>query len=211
MSRNEAVTGPLGEVRRTRETSHDPKVAKTRAAIVAAVEDLVREGHTGITVSDIVRRAGTSRSGFYTHFASLDELSTSILLDAFATIGSDDLELRRTAAVTSAEASRIGLRRMVEHMLEHRGLYLGAFGLPQSSRAYETAVDEFALRLRQTIAVLSDVPAGIDPDDSARFIASGALALVIGWMRQDTVPPTAEMVQRLVALMPAWLVVPGTD
>ncbi|MCU1406499.1 MAG: TetR/AcrR family transcriptional regulator [Glaciihabitans sp.] len=204
---------PIDGVRLAMGQSSDTKVARTRQAIVAAVTELVHtnagaRGNTAVTVSDVVRQAGISRSAFYTHFSGLDELAMSILRDSFTEISTSDLELRRTSAASPGKASRIGITRMVEHVLEHRALYLGVLGLPQSSRAYEAAVEEFALHVSQTTAVMPNVPVDVDVEDAALFIASGTMSLVVRWMRSSDIPPTEEMVRRLVALMPTWLV-PG--
>ena len=50
----------------------DPRAARTRQAIVNAVHELAHESPASPSVSDIVRRAGVSRSSFYTQFASMD-------------------------------------------------------------------------------------------------------------------------------------------
>lgn len=53
----------------------DPRVARTRRAIVEATETLLRRrAAEGIAVADVVACAGISKSTFYCHYGSLDDL-----------------------------------------------------------------------------------------------------------------------------------------
>ena len=49
------------ELRRSTQLSVDPRAVRTREAIVGAVHDLIAEGVSAPTVSEIVGRAGVSR------------------------------------------------------------------------------------------------------------------------------------------------------
>ena len=188
--------------------STDLKVARTRQAIFAAVEQLVNSGNTAVTVSDIVRSAQISRSAFYTHFAGIDELAIALLSGAFSEIGDSDLELRRAASIPGIDAARIAVSRLVDHMVRYRSLYIAVLGLPQSSSAYDRAVAEFALHVRETSVLVSGIPADVNVDDAAHFVASGSFALMMRWLRSAHAPSTEEMERRLVALMPNWLISP---
>ena len=62
----------------------DPRILRTRGALQRALLDLVRDRDLdGITVADIVERAGVTRSSFYLHYTDKDGLLADAL-DAFA-------------------------------------------------------------------------------------------------------------------------------
>lgn len=61
----------------------DPRVARTRAKVLAAAADLLREvGFTDVTIEQISSRSGVSRSTMYRHWETRDE----ILRDAFSSV-----------------------------------------------------------------------------------------------------------------------------
>ena len=63
----------------SRSSACDRRVAKTRAALRSALIDLVVErGLAGISVGDLCARADVTRTTFYNHFKSKEELVESI-------------------------------------------------------------------------------------------------------------------------------------
>lgn len=53
----------------------DPRVSRTRAALVAAVEDVLEQGSwADLTIGSLCTRAGISRPTFYQRFTSLEDL-----------------------------------------------------------------------------------------------------------------------------------------
>ncbi len=66
-------------------TEIDPRVARTRATVLAAARDLlIEEGHEGVTIDGVARRAGVARTTIYRHWPDRSQL----LSDAFESIGS---------------------------------------------------------------------------------------------------------------------------
>jgi AcrR family transcriptional regulator len=60
----------------------DRRVQRTDHRLHAAFISLVHErGYDGVTIGDVVQRAGVGRSTFYTHFADLEEMHGHWLLD----------------------------------------------------------------------------------------------------------------------------------
>lgn len=80
-----AVVSPIVERREVKLSSRDVRAERPRNAILDAVHDLTR-ADSRVTVSAIIRAAGISRSTFYAHYASLDELATSLLSDGYRQI-----------------------------------------------------------------------------------------------------------------------------
>ncbi|NEM91510.1 TetR/AcrR family transcriptional regulator [Galbitalea soli] len=190
--------------------SSDPRAEKTRQEIFAAVRTIATltvasKRNEGFTVTDIVNIAGVSRSSFYAHFASLDELATQFIREEFAAIGLAGVDLDSEDSLTGVEAARIGYTRLIAHMVEHFPLYSTVLSLPETRSAYDGIVEAYAKRLLETVMVLSTVPDGVDADIVTTYIAGGALTVIGTWMRGTLDASDDELVDQLVALLPAWL------
>ena len=207
MGRTDAIVTPLHQTRSGIRTSADPRVARTRQAILDAVEELAA-GDEPITVAAIVRAAGIGRSSFYTHFSGIDELAVEVLGGVFRTIGAEDVELRRNRVVTGAEAARVAQVRLVGHLVQHRALYASMLALPFTSAVYTQAVEGYAAQVRATIALLPEIPHGLSADAVAIYTASGSLGLLAHWVRSDDPVPADVLVEQLMSLVPVWLAAP---
>jgi len=194
----------LESVRATMQSSTDPRAERTRRAIVEAVGQLTSLGQAPISVSDVVRQAGISRSSFYVHFSNLDELAVSALQLEFHAIGTAGMDLRREGLLSGRETARIGYRRLVSHLLAHDSLYSSVLGLPLSWQAYEAAVSAYAEELLPTIVTLPSVPPDIIPAVAARYLAAGSLMIISSWVRGDSPISDDELVDQLVSLLPSW-------
>jgi AcrR family transcriptional regulator len=207
MERADAIVTPLHETRSGIRASDDPRVARTRQAILDAVESLA-DGAETITVAAIVRTAGIGRSSFYTHFSGIDELAVTVLSGAFQTIGAEDVELRRNRIVSGAEAARVAQVRLVGHLVQHRALYASMLALPFTSSVFTRAVEAYAVQVRATLALLPGIPNGLSVDAVAIYTASGSLGLLAHWIRSDSPVPADVLVDQLLSLVPAWLAAP---
>lgn len=207
MKRTDAIVTPLHETRSGIRVSGDPRVARTRQAILDAVECLAA-GDEPITVAAIVRTAGIGRSSFYTHFSGIDELAVTVLSGVFQAIGLEDVELRRHRIVSGAEAARVAQVRLVSHLVQHRALYASMLALPFSSAVFTQAVESYATQVQATIALLPDIPHGLSPDAVAIYTASGSLGLLAHWIRSENPVPADVLVDQLMSLLPAWLAAP---
>jgi AcrR family transcriptional regulator len=204
MERTDAIVTPLHETRSGIRASGDPRVARTRQAVLDAVETLAA-GDDPITVAAIVRTAGIGRSSFYTHFSGIDELAVVVLSAAFEAIGAEDVELRRHRVVSGAEAARVAQVRLVGHLVQHRALYASMLALPFTSSVYTRAVEAYAVQVRATIALLPEIPHGLSADAVAVYTASGSLGLLAHWIRSDDPVAADVLVDQLMSLLPAWL------
>jgi len=189
------------------ERATDPRPARTRAAIVGAVEDLVADSEAEISVNAIARAAGVSRSAFYAQFADLDELAVSLLVDAFRDIGLDDVQARQDPGADAGVLARESSRRLVTHIGRRCAFYRASLDWKLSGRVHESVVSAYADQVLATMTALGDrVPPRVVHEDAARFIAGGALALLTAWLRGDAPAGQDAMAERLVAAMPGWLV-----
>ena len=185
----------------------DPRPARTRAAIIAAVETLVADPETEVSVNAVARAAGVSRSSFYAQFADLDDLAVAMLVDTFRDIGLDDLEGRKIPDADLRTLARASNRRLVAHIGQRSAFYRASLEWRLSGRVHESVVSAYAQQVLATMAALGDrVPPHVVHEDAARFIAGGAIAMLTGWLRADAPGGQGAMAERLVAAMPEWLV-----
>lgn len=188
----------------------DPRPARTRAAIYAAVESLATGPDGDVTVNGIVRVAGVSRGAFYSQFSDLDDLAVSMLVDAFRDIGVDDVRARLARDGDPRTLARRSIERLVGHIGDRSAFYRASLEWRLSSRVHETVVAAFAAQVFATMQVLGDgVPSDADHEDIAKFIAGGAVTILAAWLREDPPSQRERLVQRLLAVMPAWLVGSG--
>jgi AcrR family transcriptional regulator len=72
----------------------DPRVARTRAAVLRAATDLlVDAGPWAVTIDAIVQRSGVARSTIYRHWTSRDEVLLAVLEDCAPAIEAPDPSL----------------------------------------------------------------------------------------------------------------------
>jgi len=185
----------------------DPRPARTRAAIIGAVEKLVADPETEVSVNAVARAAGVSRSSFYAQFADLDDLAVAMLVDTFRDIGLDDLEGRKIPDADLRTLARASNRRLVAHIGQRSAFYRASLEWRLSGRVHESVVSAYAQQVLATMAALGDrVPPHVVHEDAARFIAGGAIAMLTAWLRADAPGGQDAMAERLVAAMPEWLV-----
>lgn len=68
-------------------TPLDPRVRRTRHAVLEALESLLRERpYSSITVQDITERAGINRATFYAHYREKHELFVQLVEKHFASV-----------------------------------------------------------------------------------------------------------------------------
>jgi AcrR family transcriptional regulator len=189
-------------VRASRGASQDPRPSRTKKAIVDAVTKLAAQGKE-ITVSEIVSVSGVSKSSFYSHFSSLDELAAFISRQAFAHIA--QVYLHRNADGALAIALHEGYGSLVEHWVSNRELYAAAAAITQTRDSYLQAVSDMAAVMESVLRASPTCPPEVDPGLAARFLALATYGLLDAWVREDVVASPQQLSDQLIALTPAWL------
>jgi AcrR family transcriptional regulator len=186
----------------------DPRPARTRAAIYAAVADLTDRSAGDVSVNAVIRASGVSRSAFYSHFQNLDDLLVSMLSEAFR-----DIAAKRAASLRAdpRSAAREAQERLVTFVSDRRAFLRASLDWRVSSRAHETVVQAYAEGVYADIEARgAAAPQRADVHDLATFIAGGAVTLLTQWIREDDdETPRDVIVDRLMSVMPEWLIGPG--
>jgi TetR/AcrR family transcriptional repressor of nem operon len=154
---------------------------QTRARIVeAAATEFRQHGIAGIGVADVMRRAGLTHGGFYSHFASKEDLVAEALAYASEQVNGM-LEKPAKEDATAEPLLRAAMTYLSSFHLEHpeRACPVASLGpelLRSSQKVRRTLTAEISRRLRK----LEDlIPASLPPE-IRRQRAAGAFACMVG-------------------------------
>lgn len=208
------TTGPQGHTTeppaestgtRSSASSKNHRAQQTRAELCAAVETLILEGRPAISVSDVVRTAGVSRSSFYLHYEGVEDLTRDYLRIQINAAGLLELGSTLPADCTPAVTARTIFSGIVAHLVEHFPLYTVVADQPMARRAYDSVVRASIARLLTAVTARATVPADVSEDLTVRFLAGGAATLIVDWLGEKIDVSDDDLVTGLVALLPPWL------
>jgi AcrR family transcriptional regulator len=176
-----------------------PRLIVTRDDYFALALDILgREGHTGLRIGALCRRAGVTAGSFYHHFGSLDGF-VDALLEHW-----EREKTRRVLALAAAEPDA-GARL---HRLEQLAL-----GLPHEA---ETAIRAWAhvnpavaaaqrrVDIQRHSAVHDAVRQLVPADAESERLATMAMSMLVGFQQWRT-PVDADELARLLALFESML------
>ncbi|NKX56579.1 TetR/AcrR family transcriptional regulator [Arthrobacter mobilis] len=184
----------------------DPRSLATRrklaAALLAAARD---EGLQTVSASGLAREAGLSRSGFYEHFANVDELAFFVLDDLLADIGALDLEARRKEGVDGRAVGEWALELLLDRILEHQNFYthlLVAGGFPGAAgRIIEKFAEHQQPGVRLEKPEWTESRIDLVTESVAGMLVSG----IRYWLRTGAQESPREFAQELMQIVPGWL------
>ncbi len=174
---------------------HDPRIARTRRMLQAALLDLTQEQPLDeITVADIADRAEVNRSSFYQHYSHKETLLADAL-DAQAAAAGADLGSLDAALVSGGTTPPELVLRYTRHVSAHAALYRLALGEHGSSIA--------VARLRNRIASVAmagyarydrtESDLGMPIEIAAASVAGSLLGMLTAWL-ESTDPAPSEQV-----------------
>ena len=160
-------------------------MTRTQQAIRAAFTKLVmKRRFDEITVADIAASANVSKSTFYLHFKSKDDV-LSIIMEGM---------LRDLAATASDDFEPARVRGLLSHFWQNRRLGNAVFGGPAASRLrrFLSVMIEDNLRSNRNC-----VDRGVRPALEAIQIAAGQLSLLQSWLNGEITADADEIVAAL--------------
>jgi len=175
----------------------DPRAARTRQGILSAVARLHSADSGDISVSDIVREAKISRSSFYAHFSSLDDLAVALLRQEFASVAAPN-----PGEPNPAASLRESYTRLVQHFAQRESLYSHALGLPLSRRAFDDVIAAYAEQVLASFSAPTSGPAAIRARLAATYVAGGTVSLLSAWVSDHHDISEDELVDELITLLP---------
>jgi AcrR family transcriptional regulator len=199
----DAAAAHITTVRDSIRTSSDPRVAATRTRLYDAVRSLALAGRT-ITVSNLVAEARVSRATFYTHFSGIDDLALHLQEEAFRDIAAETRAHSPSPSTDESAMSR-SQRALIEHYATYRALYAAAFSVAVPRGAESRVAEMMKIEIRAHIRDLVALPAGIDADIAATYIAHAATGVIASWILGDLTASPDAIAEHLAQLMPRWM------
>ncbi|MGO1543624.1 MAG: TetR/AcrR family transcriptional regulator [Gulosibacter sp.] len=160
---NDVIPPPFEMVRTAARKSQDPRALATQGKILDAVRDLGRSGATSISVADILRASGVSKTTFYSHYEDMSDLALQIFTASVAELRGD------------ASDGPIAVERIIDHYGEHRALYRAALIGRFRSIIKAQAIDVFARYLSGAES----------PDAATRIAAAAIMGALDAWLRDE--------------------------
>ena len=166
---------PYAFVMAARAHSSDPRAERVRARLREAAFALAHDGPVdGLTVGDIVARAGVSRQAFYQHFRDRDDAVATAVSAAFAAATADH----------SGDA-RTRILRLFDFAAEHRSAYRNVVPsavMQRVATAFRAelfpACEEIAALGMQAMSTV----ASLSPEAVTRFLVGGFMEVLRSWM-----------------------------
>lgn len=179
----------------------DPRPARTRECIVAAIERLGARD-ADLTVAAVVAEARIARSSFYAQYRDLGDVAVQLLRELHADIEQLDAEIRRRG--TGREAAAAATSLLITEFERRKVLYRAVLGTRVSygtqHEIHRIMADAILPSVRQV------APPEIDPDFAASYVAAGVLTTLYTWLVATHPMPPAQLQAQIAALLPTWLV-----
>ena len=183
----------------------DPRITRTRAALIRALTALVSEAPKGetISMSAVAQRAGLSRQALHNHYSNVGDLATDAWISRLL---EDHLPLDEGAANLAQAPTDAVRERGIEPLLtagrSDREFFDKLRAIPRGERVEEVLAAAVTAWLTQSggdhigpeIALTGDL---------RTFTIGGMVALVSTWQMADAPPSTAQQVATLSAFAAA--------
>ncbi|MGW2054435.1 TetR/AcrR family transcriptional regulator [Streptomyces sp. NPDC001840] len=178
----------------------DARIRRSRAALETALRELIAERDlVQLSVSDITKRAGVTRSTFYEHYSDVHELAAAACTSMF-----DGLVAATPAG--PRDLPRDGrspdnpLAGVFAHVAEHAALYRAVLGRDGSARVINHLLQRVAIAVHVSRgpaealpSTHADDPEAIPHDPAAAFVAGALLGTVLDWLHHGC-PGTPEQI-----------------
>lgn len=175
----------------------DPRPARTRAAILNAVERLGSRGDE-LSVSGVVAEAGLSRSSFYSQFKDLGDIAVQLVRDVDSRLADDAGSVSEPAEAILAQA-----RALLDEFQQRRHLYAAVLGADNPIGGQWEVSSIMAEGIRRNLE--GATPADIDAEFASRYIASGYLASIADWLSSENPGPVDKLEVQLRDMLPNWV------
>lgn len=201
------MTAPRrGSVRAARLHSSDARATASQRQLVGALSCVVRtEGFDKATATRIAQEAGLSRSGFYEHFANVDELSLFVLDQLLSEATALDLRERTTEDPHHAALPQVAVELLLTSILANRELYQGILLSDRAGGVVVRAMDRFTQSTRAVVGAIRPEEPGDQQDLHAAAIGGSVLGMVMHYLRTDDQRPAPELAREMITAMPQWM------
>ncbi len=167
--------------------ARDPRTVRTVEGLRAALREILKSVPLDeISVSELCRAAGVQRTSFYTHYPSVGDLLTAMLVEAVE----DELDAPDMTGLSIGEVAVAFQRTLTSAygvVTRDRGLFQAGFMSNGSSSLRRALTDMFTRRLRVALQVWIShgVATDVDADVAVPFAAGGLTGSMEAWVCGD--------------------------
>jgi AcrR family transcriptional regulator len=163
----------------------DPRILRSQKSLKASLLALIeRQDLTTLSIADVTREAGVSRSTFYDHYSDLHELAESACTEMFEAL------LAETPVFSLAGTEDFNpLVSLFDHVLLHRRLYTALLGPDGSARVMAYLLHRMTIAIHvnrapteKEFSTHRDDPLEAPLDVIAAFSAGALLGVVVDWL-----------------------------
>lgn len=196
-----------GSARAARLQSTDTRSSSTQRLLVDALTAVVQsEGFDKATATRIAHEAGLSRSGFYEHFANIDELSLFVLDTLLSEATAIDLDARQHATTPDQQTvPEYAVEALLAAVQQRRDLFQHMLLSNRTGRTVGRAMERVTQSTRTVVEVIRPEESSAQLDLYAAAIGGTVLGMVMHYLRTDDDRPAAELAREVIALMPDWM------
>lgn len=163
------------------------------------------EGFSAASATRIAQEAGLSRSGFYEHFANIDELSLFVLDDLLSEATALDLRARAATDTAQEALPQYAVELLLTSILDNRALYQGILLSDRAGGVVVRAMDRFTQSTRAVVEAIRPEEPGDQQDLHAAAIGGSVLGMVMHYLRTDDQRPAPELAREMITAMPQWM------
>lgn len=178
----------------------DPRPARTRAAILDAIERIGESGGE-VNVAAVVAEAQLSRSSFYSQFKDLGDVAIQLVGEISNDVLELDLRLRSSAG--GLASTRAVTTVLFTEMQRRRGLFAAVLG-GAASEDTRNEICRLIARSMQT-SIETQTSEDIDHETVSLFVVAGMLAVTTRWLLAGCPFPVEELQRRIFAVLPDWM------
>jgi AcrR family transcriptional regulator len=183
----------------------DPRILRSRRTLETSLLTLIEQQDlTTLSIADVTREAGLSRSTFYDHYADLHALAESACTEMFEAL------LAEAPVFALVDGPGNPLDALFDHVLSHRRLYSALLGTDGSARVmvYLQRRMTVAIHVNRTLSQRKsgthrDHPSEAPLDVVASFAAGALLGVLIDWLGRACPGDPKSMAAETWALMAA--------
>lgn len=191
--------------------STDARAVATQRLLVEALTRVVRaEGFEKASATRIAREAGLSRSGFYEHFANVDELSLFVLDDLLATTQDVDLRARSLAGSSRRELPEYALELLLTSVIENRDFYRHILLSDRAGGVVGRAMERITESARPVVELALPGRPADQLDLHAASIGGTVLGVLMHFLRTGDQRSAPELTREVIRVMPEWMY-PASD
>ncbi|MFJ8819563.1 TetR/AcrR family transcriptional regulator [Amycolatopsis thermoflava] len=192
--------------RSTRLQSTDPRSVASQRRLVEALKRLVKaEGIGAVSVTRVAQEAGLSRSGFYEHFGSVDDLTLFVLDDLLTEIGNLDRRARVMPGADTRAISMFALELVLDAILDNRQLFEHILSPEVSGGFIGRTIERFGAEIQPEVRMVRPDW----PESRLALIAASIGGALVGGivhhLRSGECRTAHELAAELMMTVPDWL------